>query len=193
MNDTHITLAWILEDLPIRSQQYVEYGLGQAKLNMEHRKAQLIADGQNPDEDPIVKATERWIDSQQYTFLTKVTIGSWSGKSTREMASEADLLDLYNNAYTPFSSATHSMWNHIDRYNLLLCPNPLHQYHKIPFDPPHVRPDPDYFYRAAKYVDESLRLFDTKTGMTVNVVSAFETLSQRFSEFAQDDSPTTQE
>jgi len=36
MTDCYITLAWILKDPDLRSKQYIGYGLGQEKLNIEH-------------------------------------------------------------------------------------------------------------------------------------------------------------
>ena len=183
MVDTYISLAWIFDDPLDRSQKYILYGLGQEKLNMEHRKAALVADGHDPEKDPLVKATEKWINSQRYTFLTEVNVGSWTGKSTRDMANEAGCLDLYRYAYTPFSAATHSMWTHVSRYNLVTCPNPLHGYHEIPIDPPANYIDPDYLYRAAKYVDKSYTLFDEKTGVKINTPSALEDLARSLDEF----------
>jgi hypothetical protein len=176
MADTHITLAWILCAPVDRARKYVYYGLGQEKLNMEHRKAQLTSQGTNPDEDPIIKATEGWINSQQYTFLTEVNIGSWTGIGTRDMADKANCLDLYNYAYVPFSAATHSMWHHISKYNLVPCENPLHGYHRIPVVPDNPFADVDYFYNAAKYLAESFELFDKIFEMKVTAPSAFTSL-----------------
>ena len=75
MVDAYITLAWIFNDPLDRSRKFILYGLGQAKLGMEHRKVQLEADGIDPNNDLIIKATESWINSQRYTFLTE--IDSW--------------------------------------------------------------------------------------------------------------------
>lgn len=38
MTDVVISLAWILEKPDERSRQYIEYGLGQVKLDIERRK-----------------------------------------------------------------------------------------------------------------------------------------------------------
>ena len=48
MVDAYITLAWIFDDPLERSRKFLLYGLGQAKLSNEHRKAQLQADGIDP-------------------------------------------------------------------------------------------------------------------------------------------------
>jgi len=150
MTDVYITFAWIAKEPAVRARQYVEYGLGQAKLQLAHRRAYLERAGKKPDEDPFVQAWERWLNAQLFEFLTIVELGAWSGLDTRRMAQEADCLDLYNFAYVPFSAATHSTWPHISLYNLTECTNPLHGFHRVPEELA-VQLDPDYLYRAAKY------------------------------------------
>src|SRR5882757_5705902 len=41
MADLHITLAWILADIPARTKMYLLHGLGEVKLSIEHYKAEL--------------------------------------------------------------------------------------------------------------------------------------------------------
>src|SRR2546425_493798 len=48
MVDTHITFAWVCGDPQERSRRFIRFGLGQAKLEIEHRKAQW--EGREPDE-----------------------------------------------------------------------------------------------------------------------------------------------
>jgi hypothetical protein len=175
MTDVHITLAWILKDPLERSRKFTLYGLGQQKLILEHRKATLAADGKDAAQDPVVKATEAWLNCQRFDFLTEVNVGSWSEVPVRDMAEEAGCLDLYRYAYTPFSAATHSMWHHVSRLNLQICENPLHRYHKVPIDPD-MSPDADYLYRAAKYVEKSFKLFDQAFSIGPGIPSAFEKL-----------------
>ena len=47
MADVHITLSWILLDPNTRARQYIDHGLGQAKLELEHRRSGL----ESADED----------------------------------------------------------------------------------------------------------------------------------------------
>lgn len=182
MTDVYITLAWILRDPLERSRKFILYGLGQQKLILEHRKAQLVTDGRDPERDPMVQATEAWLTAQRFPFLTEVNVGSWSGLTVREMAEEAGCLDLYRYAYLPFSAATHSMWHHTSRLNLEICENPLHRYHKVPVDPD-LDIDPDYLYRAAKYVGKAFRLFDTTFGVQCDLPSALDWLMSALDEF----------
>lgn len=165
MIDTYINMAWILENPHERATKFIEHGLGQEKLILEHLKAATF-DEEVKDQNDLVAAMENWLNSQKLTYFIEVNLGSWSGQSTRKMAEEAQCIDIYNYAYLPFSSATHSMWNHISKYNLKICQNPLHRYHKIP-DVPSFPVDIDYLYRAAKYVKKTFDLFDTKTEIKI--------------------------
>ncbi len=142
----------------------------------------MIAQGEDIVENPQVKYREQWIDIQRYTFLTEVNIGSWSGIDTRRMADEAGCLEFYNHAYQSFTSATHNMWNHVGKYNLVLCPNPLHRYHGMPA----VRRKPlniNFVLEAASYVDKAFTLFDEKTSNAVKPSSAYLNLKQELSRF----------
>ncbi len=174
MVDNYINLAWILQkDSLKRSKKFIEHGLGQQKLIIEHRKQELTKSKiKNIDDDPFIKASENWINSQRYTFLTTVDIGQWADMDTRKMAEEANSLDLYRYVYTPFSSCVHSKWNHVSVYNLKECRNPLHRFHKSPIDPDFPT-DFDYLYRAAKYVEKIFTLFDKKFKLKVNSNSSF--------------------
>lgn len=175
MVDAYINLAWILIDPLDRSRKFIYYGLGQAKLTNEHRISQLKNDGLDPEKDPVVIGTEKWINWQRYSFLTEVNLGNWSGLDTRTMAEEAECIDLYNFVYSPFSAATHNMWHHIGRYNLKNCVNPLHGLHKVPVDY-QLTNHTFYFRLAAKYTDKAFRLFNAKTGVEPSLPTSYEIL-----------------
>lgn len=192
MTDTYITLAWILEDPVDRSRKFILHGLGEEKLLLEHHKSRLKEADESVDDHPLVQSLEAWLNSQRFTFLTEVNVGSWSGIDTRSMAQEADSENLYTFAYRPFSAATHSMWQHIERYNLEECSNPLHRLHRIPseLDAPL---DVDYLYRAAKYVKESFDVFRQKIGVGAGIPSAFDMFVSELARFdaqGEDDDST---
>lgn len=162
MTDAYITLAWVLKDPGPRTKKYILFGLGQEKLEIEHAEAEY---GERKDQDPtlerLIQARRAWLNAQRIDYLTEVNVGSWSGLSTRQMAEEAGCLDFYRFAYTPFSAAVHNTWNHVGRYNLEHCLNPLHKYHRLPtLDASDSEMDVDYLYRATKYVEKTFRLFD---------------------------------
>ena len=173
MTDTHISLGWILCDPVDRAQKFIQYGLGQEKLEIEHLKARAVEAGRKPEDDPLIAAKYEWLNEQRYEFLTEVNVGSWSGIDTRRMAEEAGLLDTYRYDYQPLSGATHSQWHHIGRYNLLTCPNPLHKFHKIPVVP-ELASDITYLQQAAQYVQDTFALFDNKFGIKIETPPASE-------------------
>lgn len=173
MVDTYITLAWIFEKPIERAREFILYGLGQDKLYFEHIKKDLKKSGEDTDNHPIVKDMEKLINSYRFADLTEINLGSWSGLNTRKMAEEAGCMEIYRYAYVPFSAATHSTWNHVSKYNLEPCSNPLHGYHKIPVDP-NLPVDISYLYRAVEYVEETFVLFDTKTNVKGDALSSIE-------------------
>ncbi len=164
MTDAHITLAWILNDPAPRAKQYILYGLGQEKLQIEHLKADTDQDDERIRQ--MVEMKEEWLNSQRRDFMTEVNVGNWSGLNTRQMAQESDCEGLYKFAYTPFSGVAHNMWQHVSLYNLKPCSNPLHKYHKVPsiLDVP---ADPDFVYRSAKYLDRTYEAIDEKYSLKI--------------------------
>lgn len=183
MADVYISLAWVLKDPIERARKFVLYGLGQEKLRLEHRKAKMEERDPSQEEKIMIEESESWINSQRFTFLTEVNIGSWSGISTRQMADEAGCIDFYNYVYTPFSACTHSMWHHISRYNLRQCDNPLHQYHQCPYELEHPN-DPHYLYLAGKYLQKTYSEFDESVHIKTDEPSAFERLCKDLDNFA---------
>lgn len=177
MADVHISLAWINKDKLDRSRKFILYGLGQEKLRIEHRKTLFENRKPYDYEGEMIKASEDWINTQRYTFLTDVDVGSWSGKSTREMADEADCLDYYNLVYSPFSACTHSTWHHIGKFNVNFCQNPLHKFHKVPFDP-RLEPDTHYLYLAGKYIQKSFNEYDQGFSLNIKEESGFSYLQK---------------
>lgn len=157
--DNYINFAWIILNPLERSRQFIYYGLGQTKLELEHRKIAVENLPSDAQEHLINDALEKWINQQKYSFLTEVSLKSWSEVSVRKMAEEANCLDIYNYVYQPFSSCAHNMWNHISRYNLLESDNPLHRFLKKPaiFK---LNPDIHYVELALSYVEKMFNTFD---------------------------------
>jgi len=184
MVDLLINLRWVLKDPVDRSRKFVLYGLGQAKLHLEHRKAQLHAEGHDPDEDPVIQSFEAWIDGQRFTFLTEVDVGSWSGLSVREMATEAGCLGLLNYSYVPFSAATHSMWHHIGRFNVIPCSSPLHRHHLLPDIGPE-QTELHYLDITAKYVERAFEFYESAHGVEPPEVTAYDWLLTRIDEIGE--------
>jgi hypothetical protein len=182
--DNYINFAWIMEDPLVRSRKFIYFGLGQAKLQLEHRKEELKNHEASEEEMLVVESMENWINQQRFTFLTEVSLKSWSETSVRQMAEEANCIDLYNYVYQPFSSSAHNMWNHIARYNLIESDNPLHKFFRRPaiFEFP---TDIHYVELSAKYVDKMFRLYDKKIGYAPTRESSFEIYLREFDELAE--------
>jgi uncharacterized protein DUF5677 len=181
MADIRINLAWILMDPMDRARKFIAYGLGQEKLHIENQKERLRSEGADPNDNEEMKAWEEWLNSQRYTFLTEVSIGSWSGLDTRKMAEEANLLDFYRDYYAPLSGPTHSMWQHLVKFNLVMCRNPLHGFHRLPVapTPPY---DIDYPLQAAHFLDETWQCIDKHFPISKKPVSAYDQLLSRLDE-----------
>jgi hypothetical protein len=175
MVEVHIAIAWTLRDPLDRSRRFIRYGLGQIKLQIEHRKASWQGSEPDPRDKIMVEALETWLDRQRYSFLTEVNVGSWSDIPVREMAAQAGILDFYNYAYTPFSAAVHSMWHHVSRYNLEPCRSPLHRFHRIPIIP-RVPTEPEHAILAAKYMNKSFATFDEVFGVSVETAKSYDLL-----------------
>ena len=171
--DAYITLAWILEsDCIKRSQDYILHGLGQEKLQIEHLRTYLENEAPQAEKEVMkkfIRSRSAWLNSQLFDFLTQVDIGSWSGKSIREMASEAKCIDIYNFAYSPFSNSAHSTWPHIARYDLRECHNPVHKRHRVPYVTDNIDFSFDDLILSAKYVQKAYCLIDKKLKMHCQV------------------------
>jgi len=163
MTDVHITLSWILLDAKTRARQYIDHGLGQAVLELEHRKRDLESADQDSKEglEEFISVAEGWINAQRWSFLVEVNVGAWSGKTTRQMAEEAGILDFYNYVYTPFSQGAHSTWYHVGRYNSNPSDSPLTRQLWVP-DIASGSNDIWTLHLAAKYLDKTFNLFDEK-------------------------------
>ncbi|WP_038529749.1 DUF5677 domain-containing protein [Formosa agariphila] len=184
MADNHINLAWILVNPKEHSEKFIIHGLGQLKLDLEHRKNNLDETMKGEIEE-YIEREEQFINSQKYTFLTEVNLGSWSGLNTRKMAEEAGIIDFYNYVYQPFSNCTHSTWAHISKYNTDLSKNPLHKFfrHPIIIDfEPHI----NYLNLAGKYLDKSMREFDRVFKLNINEDSAFDILLKELNELSSE-------
>ncbi|HEV2196618.1 MAG TPA: DUF5677 domain-containing protein [Candidatus Acidoferrum sp.] len=163
MADVHITLSWILLDAKTRARQYIEHGLGQAVLALEHRKKEMESASDDSKEmlQKLVRAEAMWIDAQKWSFLVDVNIGAWSGKTTRQMSEEAGILDFYNHVYTPFSQCAHSTWYHVGRYNSGASESPFTRQLWMP-SIADSSSDIWNLHLAAKYLDKTFDLFDER-------------------------------
>jgi hypothetical protein len=188
MADVYITFCWIITDPQVRCRQFIEYGLGQEKLAIEKYKEQVLKDGNvEPGIREFVETREKMLDMEKHRFLVPVNLGSWSEMSTRAMAQEIGEEHFYNYVFVQFSSSVHSTWQHIWRFNLRQCTNPLHGYHRVPANP-HLPPDLQQLMNAANYLCKVFHKFDCvmlKSDDTDYSYSTHDFLERQFIEFGQ--------
>lgn len=163
MTDVHIIVSWILLDSKERARKYIDFGLGQAVLYVEHQKKDLesLDEDSKHDLEAAIRAEEAWINGQKWSFLVDVNVGAWAGKTTRQMAEEAGLLEFYNHVYTPFSQCAHSTWSHVGRYNSSPSASPLTRQLWVP-QISDSSSDIWNLHLAAKYLDKTFNMFDEK-------------------------------
>ncbi|MEB3414628.1 DUF5677 domain-containing protein [Alteriqipengyuania sp. WL0013] len=159
MIDLLITYRWIALEPQSRAAEYVNYGLGSEKLLTAHYQSALEEGGEDESVRRIAEANLAWIEGQQFQMFVEVNLGSWTGKSIRQMCVETGDEDLYKFSYTPFSAAVHNMWNHVGKWNAKTCTNPMHKQHSIGVIH-EAWPIVDFVFRACKYLDLTLQEFD---------------------------------
>jgi hypothetical protein len=57
MADVYISIAWIQKDPLDRARKFIHYGLEQAKLELEHRKAEIARREIVPGEEEFIQAS----------------------------------------------------------------------------------------------------------------------------------------
>jgi len=138
MAETLIRLKWLAaKDVQENYEWFVNYGLGQEKLHIEHLKT-LLEGEQRTDRDQIkaeIEARESWLNEQRYSWLQEVDVGGGAhDENLRTLAEAAGCSDLRSLVFQPMSSDVHGHWNSIARHNLTVCANPLHGTHRLPYE-----------------------------------------------------------
>ena len=183
MTDSYITLAWIFKEPIDRAQKFILYGLGQEKLQIEQLKAALetVSAEDRKALEQRIEIQQDWLNSQHYSFLQHVDVGSWSGISTRKMAEEAGCLDLYNHVYTGWSHAAHGTWNHIGRFDAWPSQEALHKHIWQPANLDHGQ-HIDVVIQGTKYFDELCCLIVSEFKLKMTVPSPSDWLNERLNE-----------
>ena len=166
--DLYITLSWILLKPDERALLFVEHGIGQLKLENEHRTFQAKADGRDPDEDEAIKANEAWMHFQKHEWLIDINLGNWAGMTVRQMAEEAEIIAFYNYVYQPFSLGAHSTWAHVGRFNSKVSHSGLQKLRLLP-DIHDFEPDVEEVLLALKYLDKVCKIFDKSFGLDLEL------------------------
>lgn len=131
--ETKIYLRWMARQDASIYKQFKEYGAGKAKLYARivdevPAEARTVGFNENIDELKRLSYNDDVLDYR--TVDTRDTFAG--GKSVRAMAEEADLLDLYRQAYSMSSGVVHSEWWSVEAQAMERCMNVLHGGHLIP-------------------------------------------------------------
>ena len=167
MTDININLAWISQEAEPRSKQFIGYGLGQAKLNLEHRRAMTATEGTDNDYSGYIDAMESWISMQRIEELVDVNLASWSGKSTRQMARESNCEELYEFEYLPMTKLSHIDWMSIFRLHPISFEgyDPEYKHHQGRALDGVARPNE--LYLATKMMIQTFDWYDAATGYSM--------------------------
>lgn len=133
ISESYILLRWLCEKGGREEYiKFIEYGLGQEKLYIEHLKS-IDA----PDDSELLETIqyrERWLETNKYEFLIPVNVSNNPfDLSIRDMAIEVGDKDFFDFEYSLYSNFTHGHWNSISRLYMTTCLNPLHGLHLVPF------------------------------------------------------------
>lgn len=164
MSDLNINLAWISQDPEPRSKLFVDYGLSQARQRLKHRRSLRANEG--TDAKSIEHIEAAWMSHQRSEQLMDARRGSWSGKTAREMARDADCEELYDFEYVMLTRLLHIDWMH----NLTLYPVTIGEHDPKSSYDMHPNLDeisrPNELYLATKMIIQTLNWYDRITAQT---------------------------
>jgi hypothetical protein len=137
--ETDIIVAWLATQPDGVYRQYQDFGHGKRKLMRRHMQA--LADSLDGAPETLTKALDHYekrLGGDWGEEFINVSVGAtFAGKTVRQMAEEAGMIDDYNLAYQSASGVTHGEWWSIEDNVMERCLNPLHRFHWIPrLDPP---------------------------------------------------------
>lgn len=184
-----VTFRWIIIDPVNRANEYVCYGLGQAKLQLSKLQAELENMEEGPPKERALWAArmqEAWILSQRLIQFVDVNLGSWTGSSIRQMCIETGDKDLYDWWFSVHSACAHNTWTHVSEWNTKLCRNPLHQEHRLS----HIAAPTltlEYVHQSAKFFSAFVEDFDAYYGIEKAVPTILESFEAKMYELATDE------
>jgi Family of unknown function (DUF5677) len=188
MVESLVTFRWIIIDPVNRANEYICYGLGQAKLQLAKLQAELETMEDGPAKERAIwtaQMQEAWILSQRLIQFVDVNLGSWTGSSVRQMCIETDDKELYDWWFAVHSACVHNTWQHVAEWNTKTCKNPLHQEHRLS----HVAAPTltlDYVHQSAKFFSAFVEDFDTYYGIERTELTILESFESNMYKLAND-------
>lgn len=155
--EAQIVLAWMRTQPDDVYEQYQRYGRG--KRQLMKLKMDELADYFGADVPSFLSEAradfERKLGSEWSQQFQDVSIDStFAGKSVRQMAEEAGLLELYRHIYQSASGVSHGEWWAVEDYAMQRCLNPLHAFHAIPSTDPLFPPTRDFGRALVSQLDD---------------------------------------
>ena len=162
MIEVLINISYIAKKPKERSIAYMEHGLGSAILwASKAEEASEEEEGMKELLEEQITELMRFVEWERARWAVDVNLGDWAGNNVRKRAKEGGLNSLYRHAWGAFSDAVHSTWTHVGRINGVRCRNPLHRGHlRGRITQATEGWHPDFLYRAAKYLDMTLDVYD---------------------------------
>jgi hypothetical protein len=130
--DTRIVTAWLLSKNDSEMyERFRDYGLGKSKLYKLHLE-DYIDQHADAELEVLRDVLEREVNAEILEEFQEIDLGgTFSAKSIRNMADEAGMKPVYTLNYQPLSAEAHGEWGSLRRYDLDVCTNPLHRFHRV--------------------------------------------------------------
>lgn len=116
--------------------KFQEYGRGKQKLHLEMLRDISRSYSEMGIEMPtstaeLLEQYERDIGFQE-EYALPVNVGNFEQVNLRQMAQEADVMDIYRTTYQLTSGVAHCEWEFLEHYEMTRCLEPLHRWHMLP-------------------------------------------------------------
>jgi hypothetical protein len=130
--ENYIMIKYLLKNESSREDiwnEFQEYGIGQFKLIVERSREQAPVRENSHVDYKYLEILVRGFKNEMFLDMeTKY----FDNRNIREKAKIIDENQLYGLYYDYDSAFEHGLWGAIRESSLLICNNPLHQYHCIP-------------------------------------------------------------
>lgn len=133
MAETYINLKYLINqetEVPDIFERYKAYGYGKYKLvvaKIREGKFSLPIHSQIDE-----KYTESMVNEYMDESFINISIGFFDKTNVKTKFSKCGEEELYEIYYEYATNYSHGMWGAIRESSMLLCDNPIHEYHVIP-------------------------------------------------------------
>lgn len=133
MVETYINLKYImLQEKSVNDvyDRFKGYGIGKYKLVMAKvREGKFSV---SPDSEICEKLMEHIVNEDMDEMFVKMSLGYFDKTKINQKFSECEEQMLYEIYYEYGTNFTHGFWGAIRESTMLVCDNPVHDYHVVP-------------------------------------------------------------